>query len=287
MDSTLWEKVLVKGEDGEELANTRSLIDQIVDWALPESDSADEVSATVKAFLAADIPGELINLLERIVLQGSDFSENRNLQNLLILTAIQAAPQKVSEYIDRLDHFDGPEIAQIAISEQHELFEEGLSIYQKFAKPEFETDEDVRIEMQGCALSVLVDHLADLDRARSFAERCNQPTVWSKLGRAQLDAHLAAEAIASYLAAEDPSEYVLVAEEANEAGIWETLIPFLRMARKTIKENGLDTELIYSLAKTDALAELEEFVSGPNCANIQDIGDRSFHEEMFAAAKLM
>ena len=37
----------------------------------------------------ADLPSELIELLERIVLQGSDFSENKNLQNLLILTAIK------------------------------------------------------------------------------------------------------------------------------------------------------------------------------------------------------
>ena len=95
-----------------------SLVDQVVEWALPESESADEVSATVKAFLSANIPGELIQLLERIVLQGSDFSENPNLQNLLILTAVKAAPEKVTDYIDRLDHFDGPEIAAIAQSEQ-------------------------------------------------------------------------------------------------------------------------------------------------------------------------
>ena len=39
--------------------------------------------------MSADLPQELIELLERIVLQGSDFSENKNLQNLLILTAIK------------------------------------------------------------------------------------------------------------------------------------------------------------------------------------------------------
>jgi len=99
MDGTLWEKVLQKGVGDSELPETRALVDQVVDWALPESTNADEVSATVKAFLAAELPGELISLLERIVLQGSEFSENKNLQNLLILTAIQAAPGKVAEYI--------------------------------------------------------------------------------------------------------------------------------------------------------------------------------------------
>ena len=103
MDENLWAKVLTKEEDGSETPEMRSLVDQVVEWALPESENADEVSSTVKAFLAADIPGELISLLERIVLQGSDFSENPNLQNLLILTAVKAAPE-VRPYLHILLH---------------------------------------------------------------------------------------------------------------------------------------------------------------------------------------
>ena len=63
---------------------------------------------------------------ERIVLQGSDFSENKNLQNLLILTAIKADKERVMEYINRLDNFDGPEIAKIAISDQCGMSQCGL-----------------------------------------------------------------------------------------------------------------------------------------------------------------
>ena len=44
-----------------------------------------QVSETVKAFMAADLSVELIELLERIVLHGSKFSNTRSLQNLLIL----------------------------------------------------------------------------------------------------------------------------------------------------------------------------------------------------------
>ena len=195
MDAALWEKVLQKEEDGSESVHTRALIDQVVEWALPESTNADEVSCTVKAFLTADLPGELINLLERIVLQGSEFNENKNLQNLLILTAIRAEPAKVMEYIDRLDHFDGPEIAKIACSEQHELFEEGFAIYTKFSKPKFTEDESLRVEMQVSAIAILVDSLKALERAQSYAERCNISEVWSKLGAAQLEEHMAEEAI--------------------------------------------------------------------------------------------
>lgn len=62
--------------------------------------------------------------------QGSDFSENKNLQNLLILTAIKADRERVMEYINRLDNFDGPEIAKIAASEQ---VQEGGCNYRLFA----------------------------------------------------------------------------------------------------------------------------------------------------------
>jgi clathrin heavy chain len=92
------------------------------------------VSETVKAFLAADLSSELIELLERIVLHGSRFAQTRSLQNLLILTAIKSEKDRVQDYINRLDNFDGPEIAKIAASEAYELYEEAFAIYVKFAK---------------------------------------------------------------------------------------------------------------------------------------------------------
>ena len=46
---------------------------------------------------------ELIELLEKIVLENSVFSEHRNLQNLLILTAMKADSSRVMEYIQKLD----------------------------------------------------------------------------------------------------------------------------------------------------------------------------------------
>lgn len=54
----------------------------------------------------------------------------RNLQNLLILTAIKADRTRVMEYINRLDNYDAPDIANIAISS--ELFEEAFAIFKKF-----------------------------------------------------------------------------------------------------------------------------------------------------------
>ena len=288
-DLDLWAKVLNKEdmEDGKEDPQRRQLIDQIVEWALPESTSADEVSCTVKAFMAADLPGELITLLERIVLQGSDFSDNKNLQNLLILTAIRADATRVASYIDQLDNFDAQDIALICVSENHMLYEEAYSIYVKFSKPEFTQDRDDLVEMQVSAIGVLVDFLKDLDRAKGFATQVDEKPVWSRLGKAQLEDKCGAEAIESFINAEDPSEYVRVCDEANESEIWTDLIPFLKMARKTLQENLLDTELIYAYAKTNNLTELEVFVNGPNVANIQTIGDRCFSEGLYHAAKTL
>uniref|UniRef100_A0A0E0RCL7 Clathrin heavy chain n=1 Tax=Oryza rufipogon TaxID=4529 RepID=A0A0E0RCL7_ORYRU len=113
MDGDLWDKVLQPENE-----YRRQLIDQVVSTALPESKSPEQVSAAVKAFMTADLPHELIELLEKIVLQNSAFSGNFNLQNLLILTAIKADPSRVMDYVNRLDNFDGPAVGEVAVEAQ-------------------------------------------------------------------------------------------------------------------------------------------------------------------------
>lgn len=49
----------------------------MVQTALSETQDPEDISATVKAFMAADLPNELIELLEKIVLDNSVFSEHR------------------------------------------------------------------------------------------------------------------------------------------------------------------------------------------------------------------
>ena len=71
-DEALWGRVL-------DLENKyrRQLIDQVVQTALSETQDPDEVSVTVKAFMSANLPNELIELLEKIVLDNSVFAEHR------------------------------------------------------------------------------------------------------------------------------------------------------------------------------------------------------------------
>ena len=143
----------------------------------------------------------------------------RNLQNLLILTAIKADKTKVMEYINRLDNYDAPDIANIAIGS--ELYEEAFAIFKKF-------------EVNSSAVQVLIENVANLDRAYEFAERCNEPAVWSQLGKAQLQQAMVKEAIDSYIKADDPSAYLDVVDTASKTDSWEDLVRYLQMARKKV-----------------------------------------------------
>ncbi|XP_050305329.1 clathrin heavy chain [Anthonomus grandis grandis] len=266
-DAELWAEVLQESNP-----YRRQLIDQVVQTALSETQDPEDISVTVKAFMTADLPNELIELLEKIVLDSSVFSDHRNLQNLLILTAIKADATRVMDYINRLDNYDAPDIANIAIN--NHLYEEAFAIFKKF-------------DVNTSAIQVLIEQVNNLDRAYEFAERCNEPAVWSQLAKAQLNQGLVKEAIDSYIKADDPSAYMAVVETAAKNDSWEDLVRYLQMARKKARESYIESELIYAYARTGRLADLEEFISGPNHADIQKIGDRCFEDKMYDAAKLL
>jgi len=68
----LWLEVL-----NENNVYRRPLIDQVVQTALSETQDPEDISVTVKAFMTADLPNELIELLEKIVFDNSLFSSHR------------------------------------------------------------------------------------------------------------------------------------------------------------------------------------------------------------------
>lgn len=163
----LWAQVLRPDN-----VHRRQLVDQVSSTAVPESTDPEDVSVVVKSFLAADLPAELIGLLEKIVLEPSAFSDNSNLKKLLMLTAIRTDKGKVIGLIDRLEGFDVPEIAGIAI--EHGLYEEAFTLFKK---------NNMHLE----AINVLVEYIVSIDRAYQYATKINLPPVWSRLGKAQLD----------------------------------------------------------------------------------------------------
>ena len=119
---------------------------------------------------------------------------------------------------------------------------------------------------------MLIENVNNLDRAYEFAERCNEPAVWSQLAKAQLGRDMMKEAIDSFIKADDPTAYLEVVAAAHRLDTWEELVRYLQMARKKSRESFIESELIYAYAKTNRLADLEEFIAQPNHADIQKVG---------------
>ncbi|VAI30579.1 unnamed protein product [Triticum turgidum subsp. durum] len=267
MDGDLWDKVLQPDNE-----YRRQFIDQVVSTALPESKSPEQVSAAVKAFMTADLPHELIELLEKIVLQNSAFSGNFNLQNLLILTAIKADSSRVMDYVNRLDNFDGPAVGEVAVEAQ--LYEEAFAIFKKF-----------NLNVQ--AVDVLLDNIRSIERAEEFAFRVEEDAVWSQVAKAQLREGLVSEAIESFIRADDVTHFLDVIRAAEEANVYHDLVKYLLMVRQKAREPKVDSELIFAYAKIDRLSDIEEFILMPNVANLQNVGDRLYDEELYEAAKII
>jgi clathrin heavy chain len=265
-DPEIWAFVLAENN-----GSRRSLVDQVIATAVPESNEPDKVSVAVKAFLDADLPAELIELLEKIILEPSPFSDNSSLQNLLLLTAAKADKSRLMDYIHRLSEFNTEEIANMCI--QQGLYEEALEIYKK-------------VNDHISAANVLVDHIVSIDRAQEYAENVDLPEVWSKVAKAQLDGLRVSDAIESYIKAQDPSNYNEVIETASHAGKDEDLIKFLKMARKTQREPAIDTALTFCYARLDQLPELEDFLRSPNVADVEASGDKAYEEGYHEAAKI-
>ena len=249
----------------------RSTVDHVISTAVPESTEPDKVSVAVKAFLSADLPADLIELLEKIILEPSPFSDNGSLQNLLMLTAAKADKGRLMDYIHQLSDYNADEIANVCISVG--LFEEAFEIYKK-------ADDHM------AAANILVDHVVSIDRAQEYAERVELPEVWSKVAKAQLDGLRVSDAIESYIRAQDPSNYDEVIETATHAGKDEDLIKYLRMARKTQREPAIDTALAFCFARINQLTELEDFLHSSNVTDVEKSGDKAYEEGYHQAAKI-
>ena len=265
-DEQLWAFVL-----SENNLHRRSVIDQVISTAVPESIDPDKVAKAVQSLLAADLPGELIELLEKIVLEPSPFSDNKSLQNLLMYTAAKADKARVMDYIHRLDGYDAEDIANSCI--EVGLHEEAFEIYKKIGNNE-------------AAVNVLVEHVVSIDRAQAFADQVDLPEVWSKVAKAQLDGLRVSDSIDSYIKANDPRNHEEVIEIAVRAAKNEELVKYLYMARKSLREPAIDTALAFCFARLDQLSELEDFLRGTNVANVEESGDKAYEEGLFEAAKI-
>ncbi|KAL9096076.1 MAG: hypothetical protein Q9165_001598 [Trypethelium subeluteriae] len=265
-DLEIWEYVLSPNN-----IHRRSVVDQVISTAVPNSQDPEKVSVAVKAFIQSDMPTELIELLEKIILEPSSFSDNSSLQNLLMLTAAKSDRGRLMNYIHQLSAYTPEDIAAQCI--ELGMYEEAFEIFKK----------DNR---HGEAMDVLVNNIVSIDRAFDYAERVDTPDVWSKVAKAQLDGLRVTDSIDSYIKAQDASNFNEVIDIATHAGKDDDLIKYLRMARKTLREPAVDTALAFCFARTQQLPELEEFLRGPNVADVEASGDKAYEEGYHEAAKI-
>ena len=79
-----------------------------------------------------------------------------------------------------------------------------------------------------CTILCFIKH-PFIYRAYEFAERCNEPAVWTQLGKAQLQQNMVKEAIDSFIKSNDPSDYMDVVETATRTDNWEDLVRYLQV----------------------------------------------------------
>ena len=77
------------------------------------------MSATVKAFIQAERPNELVEL--------------QKLAEPLHPDGYQSRQTRVMDYVNRLDSYDGPDFAKLALSDPYRLYEEACIIYKTAA----------------------------------------------------------------------------------------------------------------------------------------------------------
>lgn len=102
----------------------------VVDAVIPECENPDKVSQTVKAFIDAQFPAQLLCLLETVVMGSPQFQKNTSLQNLLIVTAIKEDKSRVMEYVTLLNEYSWDKICSHLIIAH--LYDEAIAAYKKF-----------------------------------------------------------------------------------------------------------------------------------------------------------
>eukprot|EP00834_Sanchytrium_tribonematis_P005493 NODE_336_length_9298_cov_0.577889.p1 type:complete len:1760 gc:universal NODE_336_length_9298_cov_0.577889:589-5868(+) len=253
-------------------AQLKQLVDQ-VKQSLSESHEPEDVSTTVKAFMNANLQHELVELLDKLLLNDTPFTDNRNLQNLLILTAIQSDPQRVKQYINQLMNYDAPDVAQLCID--HNLLHEAYLIYDKY-------------EQHPDALEILIriaeDPQNEANQANNGQSPINEsfitnyvkshsniPQLWSILGLYQLNHIQISNAIQSFLKSNDFTHSSQLIELAFTSHKYNELLPFLQAARSTIRDANMESDYLFCLC---ALNQLTKEHLTNSIANVESVGDK-------------
>lgn len=324
-DAAVWKAVL----DPSNVSRDR-LIDALVDNGA-NNVVAEDVSCAVKSLIAADLSKVLVSFLERIIYSADEnelglanpeerlstkYGQNKSLQNLLLLTAIKSAPEKVLSHLERLDKYDAADVAKACANQK--LWEEAFLAWRSCTPPD-----------NASAVKCLLE-LGDKDRAVAFCEEVNERAVWSVLGRALLryDPSLVQQAVEVFARSEDVSAWIEVVRGVQkgesqlssesvkngrnfssndslssshgnspvisnsqitvQVAAREALLPYLLGVRKTVsREPTLDNEIIFTYAALGRTSDVEDFLAKPHSAQVPATADRCFRAGLFHAARAL
>jgi clathrin heavy chain len=103
-------------------------------------------------------------------------------------------------------------------------------------------------------------NIGDLHRAEDYAEKVNQPEVWSRLGVTYLNNMKVSNAMEAFMKCKDHTYYLRVIgamdseEESEEKDFkYPHYIKYLLMVREATKDVNIDNSLTFSYAKLDKL----------------------------------
>ncbi|OII73554.1 uncharacterized protein cubi_03352 [Cryptosporidium ubiquitum] len=309
-DLELWNKVLGNSSNStESVVNEQcrqAIIDQVTSSILPEFyDKPEEISCVIRAFINAEVPNSLLEVLEKIIfhVNNTEFSQNKNLQNLLLLTSIKIDIRRLDDYVLRLDNYDAKEVAKVAI--EHGLYSQAFQIYKKFSfnneavetllmisKLELLKSEGIDVDgkpgefLENLDSMIYREKLVNLDlsKVRDFASYCNDNSVWDILGQQYLKISRTKDAVDCFIKSENTRDYRPIIEHCLSVKAYQDLLGYLQMVRRlkdsrTSKDPIVDTELAYCMSKLELVQELQNFLQGINTVQLQKIGDRLMDEQ--------
>ncbi|KAL0237254.1 hypothetical protein PCE1_000651 [Barthelona sp. PCE] len=262
-------------------AGHQDIIDMIINVGIDELSDPDLFSEIVQSFLHLSDPINLIKLLERVILRPTVFSDNEDLQTLLMGYAINNKSDSIMEYVETMDKYNIGKISKLAIKAN--LFEEAFRM-------------NVRFERYQDALKILLKNIEDYERALEFVQKYNEVEHHKILGAYQIKRGLLIDAVSSFLLINEVDFFnEIVAHIAtNSANILELyneeqctlIIKYLQAVRHSgIQDQGLYTELVYMLSICNRYLEAEDLLeSSSGTIKLDTLGERLFDAKKFDLA---
>uniref|UniRef100_A0A1I8JN92 Non-specific serine/threonine protein kinase n=1 Tax=Macrostomum lignano TaxID=282301 RepID=A0A1I8JN92_9PLAT len=280
-DETLWAQVLQ-----EDNPYRRQLIDQ-GGADRPVGDQRPRGDFRRRQILhGADLPNELIELLEKIVLDNTVFSDHRNLQNLLILTAIKADTTRSwstspswREFRRSRDCSDCHQQPAVRVERRSPT-----PLFKKFSVNESAIKLSADLSAHRKTSAILIAPLRicrEVQRAGSVVPSCAAP---------QLEEGFVKEAIDSFIKANDPSCYRGCCSPSlatRGIGGFGEISCLLMARRKKPRSHSLRPSAGVRLRQDGRLADMAGVHQLANHAKIAEVADRCFDQEMYEAAKIL